>query len=320
MQNGLLFANAAVKTMESRLFGAEKLGRLTECDNLTDAVRILREGGFGAQSDSDDYESMLLAEERTVESFVRKNAPKGAGFECFWLKTDYHNLKTALKAKYYGMDDEGLYLAGGNREADEIKDAVFSENGKSLGEYMDKAVVSIVTMNAENALTPKALDEECDRAMYAEIAAAVSARGIAKVVKDYFRAEADLTNVLSFRRTAEAGMDFKAFEKCFVTGGAIPADRFQRAYKDGTDGSELLGLAGVKSDGAASTWDMEKAKDEYLLRIMTGMANDMFTVQPIMGYYLIKKAECRVVRTVMAGIANGLSREEIKRRIIKIYA
>lgn len=52
--NGLLFANAAVKTMESKLFGAEKLGRLSECDNLSDAVRILREGGFGAQSDSDD--------------------------------------------------------------------------------------------------------------------------------------------------------------------------------------------------------------------------------------------------------------------------
>ena len=57
-----------------------------------------------------------------------------------------------------------------------------------------------------------------------------------------------------------------------------------------------------------------------MLRLMTGMANDMFTVQPIMGYYLIKKAECRAIRTIMTGIANKLSREEIKRRIIKIYA
>ena len=63
---------------------------------------------------------------------------------------------------------------------------------------------------------------------------------------------------------------------------------------------------------------MEKAKEEYLLRLMTGMANDMFTVQPIMGYYLVKKAECRAVRTVMTGIANGLGREEIKRRLINL--
>ena len=319
MQNGLLFANAAVKTMESRLFGAEKLGRLTECDNLTDAVRILREGGFGAQSDSDDYESMLLSEERTVENFVRKNAPKGAGFECFWLKTDYHNLKTALKAKYYEMDDEDLYLSGGNREAAEIRDAVFSE-GKSLGEHMDKAVIAVAALSAENALTPKALDEVCDREMYDEISAAVSARSISKAVKDYFRAESDLTNILSFRRVSEAGMDFKAFENCFVAGGAIPRDRFLKAYKEGSSGFELIGLAGIKSDGVDSTWKMEKAKEEYLLRLMTGMANDMFTVQPIMGYYLVKKAECRAVRTVMTGIANGLGREEIKRRLIRIYA
>ena len=214
--NGLLFANAAVKTMESKLFGAEKLGRLSECDNLSDAVRILREGGFGAQSDSDDYESMLANEEQTLETFVRKNAPKGAGFECFWLKTDYHNLKTALKAKYFDMDDEDLYLSGGNRPAEEIKDAVVQE-GKSLGEYMDKVTVKVAALRSENALTPKAVDETADRAMYDEIAALVSARGFARVVKDYFRAEADLTNVLSYRRVIEAGMDYKAFANCFET-------------------------------------------------------------------------------------------------------
>lgn len=317
--NGLLFANAAVKTMESKLFGAEKLGRLSECDNLSDAVRILREGGFGAQSDSDDYESMLANEEQTLETFVRKNAPKGAGFECFWLKTDYHNLKTALKAKYFDMDDEDLYLSGGNRPAEEIKDAVVQE-GKSLGEYMDKVTIKVAALRSENALTPKAVDETADRAMYDEIAALVSARGVAKVVKDYFRAEADLTNVLSYRRVIEAGMDYKAFANCFVAGGAIPSDRFSRAFKDGQTGFELLGLTGLKSEGIDSTRAMEKAKEEYLLRLMTGMANDMFTVQPIMGYYLIKKAECRAIRTIMTGIANKLSREEIKRRIIKIYA
>ena len=53
---------------------------------------------------------------------------------------------------------------------------------------------------------------------------------------------------------------------------------------------------------------------------MTGMSPDMFTVQPIMGYYLIKKAECRAIRTVMTCIRNGLGKDEIKRRIIKIYA
>ena len=83
MQNGLLFANAAVKTMESKLFGAEKMARLQESDNLTDAVRILREAGFGNAESGDDYAGMIASEEAMVENFVRKNAPAGAGFECF---------------------------------------------------------------------------------------------------------------------------------------------------------------------------------------------------------------------------------------------
>ena len=266
--NGLLFANAAVKTMESKLFGAEKLGRLSECDNLSDAVRILREGGFGAQSDSDDYESMLANEEQTLETFVRKNAPKGAGFECIWLKTDYHNLKTALKAKYFDMDDEDLYLSGGNRPAEEIKDAVVQE-GKSLGEYMDKVTVKVAALRSENALTPKAVDETADRAMYDEIAALVSARGVARVVKDYFRAEADLTNVLSYRRVIEAGMDYKAFANCcrrgYSVGQVFPSvqGRADRIRIIGTDGIKVGRYRFYPGDGKGKGRIFAQADDGY---------------------------------------------------------
>lgn len=318
MQNGLLFANAAVKTMESKLFGAEKMARLQESDNLTDAVRILREAGFGNAESGDDYAGMIASEEAMVENFVRKNAPAGAGFECFWLRTDCHNLKVALKARYFGMDDEGLYLTGGVMSAEFVREVVFSE-GKSLGNMLDEAIREAASLHAGNALTPKALDEAADRALYRETAKLVSRKGVAKVVRDYFTRMADLTNVLSYRRAKKYG-DAKSFEGCFVEGGSIPSESFLRAFSDNSSGLELAARAGLKTDGIDSDSDLEKAKEEYLLRLMTGMSPDMFTVQPIMGYYLIKKAECRAIRTVMTCIRNGLGKDEIKRRIIKIYA
>ena len=66
MNDGLLFANAAVKTKESGFFGTEKLGRLIDSDSLADAVRVLAEAGYGGGSipdDPDDFERLLRDEE-----------------------------------------------------------------------------------------------------------------------------------------------------------------------------------------------------------------------------------------------------------------
>lgn len=323
MNEGLLFANGAVRTKESGLFTGEKLGRLIESDTLRDAVRVLVEGGYGSGSIPDnpeDFEKLLKDEENAVESFVRKSAPAGSGFECFWLERDYHNLKVLMKAECFGAGTEGLTVEGGRESVASLKEKL--EAGTGFNEFASAAIAKIRAEKENGKLTPRSLDCLLDKAAYAEIDSLISARGVAEAVRNYFRSGADLTNIASFARTVAIGGGYEFFSDCFVPGGVIPEDRFKRAFRESESPYALLKLTGLRgeADGVTSVAQLERLKDDYLLELFSSSKSDMFTVQPIMGYYLGKKTEIKMLRIALVCIKNGVPREEIKKRMRKLYA
>ena len=324
MNDGLLFANAAVKTKESGFFGTEKLGRLIDSDSLADAVRVLAEAGYGGGSipdDPDDFERLLRDEENAVENFVRKSAPSDTGFECFWLERDYHNLKVLNKAERFGAETEGLLLAGGIESAEDLKEKI-AAGGTGLNEYALKALNDIQTAAENGKLTPRLVDCAFDKAAYRDVADRISKRGIAPAVKEYFTARADLTNITSLARTLAIGAGYDFFADCFVDGGEIPEERFRRAFRENESPYQLLRLTKLRTeaDHADSVAALEKIKDDYLMSLFTASRSDMFTVQPIMGYYLGKKTEIKMLRVALVCIKNGVPREEIRKRMRKLYA
>ena len=93
MKEGLIFANTRAKARENNLFSEERLQRMMECETLKDAVRILVEANYGGGmivSDENDFENILQEEQKIVTDFIREVAPEGIGFECFFLRNDYH--------------------------------------------------------------------------------------------------------------------------------------------------------------------------------------------------------------------------------------
>lgn len=96
MKEGLIFANTRAKAKELNLFSEERLLRMMECSTLNDAVRILVEANYGGGTivdDPNDFENILMAEQKLATDFVHEVAPEGIGFECFFLRNDYHNIK-----------------------------------------------------------------------------------------------------------------------------------------------------------------------------------------------------------------------------------
>ena len=223
MNEGLLFANGAVRTKESGLFTGEKLGRLIESDTLRDAVRVLVEGGYGSGSIPDnpeDFEKLLKDEENAVESFVRKSAPAGSGFECFWLERDYHNLKVLMKAECFGAGTEGLTVEGGRESVASLKEKL--EAGTGFNEFASAAIAKIRAEKENGKLTPRSVDCLLDKAAYAEIDSLISARGVAEAVRNYFRSGADLTNIASFARTVAIGGGYE-FGAAGTVKGRLPS-------------------------------------------------------------------------------------------------
>ena len=327
MKEGLIFANAAVKAREENLFSGDRLSRMLEADALQDAVKILIEAGYGGGTvpeDPTDFENILSAEAAITEKFIGGIAPADVGFECFRLQADYHNMKALTKARYTASGEEGALRAGGLIDVDLLKEKLEREN-PDINPYADAAVAEIAKAAADGKPSPRKVDTAFDRAMFRDIAARLSSRSAPEELKEYFRVYADCLNLSSFVRTLGIGGNFAFFEDVYMEGGSIPKEDFEKAFQEGVSSVTVL----VKRTPLAPYADalaagdvtgFEVARDNYLIGIFRKNKSEMFSVAPVMGYYLAKQNEIRVLRIALVCIKNGVDKQEIKKKLRELYA
>ena len=325
MKDGLIFANARAKAKESTLLSKDRLQRMTEAKSVDAAVRILLEANYagGMVPDEGDFYSLLAEEEKIVTAFVRETVPKGAGFECFFLRNDYHNIKVLVKAKYAGLTDlSDLVLPDGNFSFSELKERY--EAGKlDFSPFVSDAIKTIDKAFETGSGSPRLIDVELDKALYLDVFDRLK-KDADQYVKQYFTAYVDTTNVTSFVRTNRIGAGFPFFKDGFLEGGEISLKDFEECGSDTQKAAKMLSKTAVKDyfdkldekDLAA----FETAQDNYLLKIFSINKTDMFSVAPILGYYLAKLNEIKVIRVVLVCIKNGVSEEETKKRLRELYA
>lgn len=325
MREGLIFANARARAMESRLFPTERLRRMTECKTAEDAMRILFEVNYagGMIPEDGDFRALLREEERLATAFVKEVAPKGIGFECLFLKNDYHNLKALYKAKFSKTEDLGeMRLPDGNYRFEDLKTGF--ERGKiDVNEYMNAACAEINEAYDGGTGTPRIIDATLDKFMYEEISARLK-KGADPYVKEYFTALVDGTNVLTYARTLRIGGNFEYFSESFMPGGNIGAEVFEKCNGDlnklekSLAGTACAGFIGYLEEGETASY--ETALDDFLSDIFFRHRADMFSAAPIFGYYLAKLYEIKVIRVVLVCIKNGIKPEEMKKRVRTLYA
>ena len=227
MKDGLIFANARAKGKEGNLLSKERLMRMTEAKNLSDAMRILLEVNYAAGfiPEKEDFYSLLEEEERLTAAFVREAAPKESGIECYFLRNDYHNLKVLFKQKYANLIDiDSLVLPDGNYTFGYLKER-FDQNKTDFSPYVEKACEQINKAFEVGNGTPRLIDVVLDKALYDDINSRLG-KNADKYIKQYFRANADLTNVLSYLRAEKIGAGGNFFAEGFIEGGSITEKEF----------------------------------------------------------------------------------------------
>lgn len=325
MKEGLIFANARAKAKEAALLSEERLFRMMECKDIEDAVRILIEVSYagGMVADGNSFYSLLAEEERIVTAFVREVAPANIGFECFFLRNDYHNIKSLFKAKYGAIEDiSPLILPDGNYSYMQIKEW-FDADKLHFSPYAAEAAKAINRAFETGNGSPRLIDVELDKAMYKDIAEHL------KIVSDkyilqYFKNFIDSTNILTFLRVVKIKGKFTFFAENFVEGGSLTLKQFSELNMEETKLNKLLSGTVYKeflekiSDNDLSRY--ETVRDNYLLKIFSVNKSDMFSVAPIVGYYLAKLNEIKVIRVVLVCIKNKVAVEEMKKRVRLLYA
>ncbi len=328
MKEGLIFANTRAKARENNLFSYDRIQRMMECPTLKEATRILIEANYGGGlviNEENEFEKLLQAEQSIVTDFVREVAPSGIGFECFFLKNDYHNIKSLIKAKYANLEDEKpMILPDGLYTISEIKERL--NKGKlDFTPYLVDAVESIEKRFKVGEGSPRIIDIFIDKAMFQDITQRLKDKNVDHYVKDYFNKLIDTTNILSFLRVCKIGGKMSMFAQDYIEGGSLSISTFSESFSDpfiklpetlrATPYSHL-----VKNLSQEDFSEYETAQDNFLLKVFAERKGDMFSVAPIIGYYLAKLNEIKVIRVILVCVKNKIPKQDMKKRVRKLYA
>ncbi len=325
MREGLIFANARAKAKEYNLLSEERLYRMMESKTLDEAVRVLIESNYagGMVVGGKDFYNLLIEEEKITTQFVREVAPKDVGFECFFLKNDYHNLKSLVKAKFGNISDiSDLIMPDGNYTFSFLKEKL-EANSFDFNKFMGGAVEKITLAYEQEVATPRLIDVEMDKAMFCEISSRLGKKSD-KYVKEYFVLLIDTTNILTFVRTMRIKASYNFFENNFIEGGSLKDEFFSSCDMDlaslitKLSNTQYKEFAQSINDGDFANY--ETMQDNYLLKIFSVNKNDMFSVAPIVGYYLAKLNEIKVIRVVLVCIKNQVPAIEMRKRVRVLYA
>lgn len=326
MTDGLLFANAVAKSKENNLFAAERLERLIESATLADAVKVLAEVNYGGGIVPDDptsFEAVLAAEETLADAFIKKLKLGGVGMDCFILQSDYHNIKAILKSMYGNAELDKMITKDGLYEVNYLKERLLLDE-PNINAYIDDAVKAIKKA-FEIKKSPRLIDTLVDKAMFMDIADRLGKKGVSPLVKSYFVALADITNIDSMLRCGQIDADFAFFDASFAAGGSIPKERFAAVFAANDDrlaeitkSTPYDTLTSKYSEGGLAKF--AAACDDYLLNIFRSGKNDMFSAAPAIGYYLAKRQEVRMLRIALVCIKNKVAKAEIRKRMRALYA
>jgi len=302
-------------SLEKNLISEEKIEKLLSL-SFNDALKQVKDFGFGKGISSDFVEDLINKEESELISFVKLNSPSENYTKLFLIDYDYHNAESLLRSIYLGVDEKILLTKVGYYDIEKIREYIV--NGKSsLSSFLEKAIKDskkqLEGSNASGAIINKIFIQ----AKFDEMLSLAEKENI-EAIKEII----DLTN---FSLTIRS-FDEEYIDEFFIKGGNVNINNLKRLIKEGLGSfidNKYKGLVGdclecrekglplVKLENYLDSFKLKKLMaNKYLLE-----GYDKFYL-----YVLYKQAEIRNVRILLVGLKAGIEKTEIKARLRCNYA
>ena len=110
-----LALSARIHAMEGRLLTRDRMDRMIDAREESEALKVLTECGYGGAEGlrAQDVERVLATARAETFQELSTAAPDPRVVDVFRLKYDYHNAKVLVKAEAMGIDAGRLLLDGG---------------------------------------------------------------------------------------------------------------------------------------------------------------------------------------------------------------
>lgn len=320
MSYRFLYQNAQIKSRESKLLTQQGVQRLLDASDTREASRALAELGFGTDGENFDV-VFKRAEDENIALLKEMN--EGGALDAFLIESDYTNLKILLKAFVSGLKAE-TFAPDGLFEIGFLKNAIETGEVAALPKQMQEIILKTQEALAGGQISAHKLDIDVDKTQYAHQLELCKKSG--KVAKEYFEKRIDYLNISSFERARRLNLDQSFFEECFINGGKIVLTTFQSVWE--LHGEELLKpfketayLEDLKAlDEGGKLVVFEAKTDDSLLKVWKSEKDDLYSIAPIVAFYMSRKTELKIAKLIVAGVKNRVAPQIIKERMRELYA
>lgn len=320
MSYKFLYQNAQIKSRESKLLTQQGVQRLLDASDTREASRALAELGFGTDGENFDV-VFKRAEDENIALLKEMN--EGGALDAFLIESDYTNLKILLKAFVSGLKAE-TFAPDGLFEVGFLQNVIETGEVAALPKQMQEIILKTQEALASGQISAHKLDIDVDKTQYAHQLELCKKSG--KVAKEYFEKRIDYLNISSFERARRLNLDQSFFEECFINGGKIALTTFQSVWE--LHGEELLkpfketayfeDLKALDEGGKLVVF--EAKTDDSLLKVWKSEKDDLYSIAPIVAFYMSRKTELKIAKLIVAGVKNRVAPQIIKERMRELYA
>lgn len=313
------YAVANIRANELKLLTKSDLTALISSKSVTEAMRLLKNKGYGGSESFDTEDQMLKVQREKVFSYVKELAGGSRIFDIFLMKNDFQNLKVLIKSKITG-NDSGLNLSPGLMSVPELKAAVDSETFSALPEWVNEAAKNAFLTTAETG-NGQLCDIIIDKALLKQMQKA------AQDSKNTFLTEL-FGKIIALYNVKTALRACKSKKSCtFIFDALVPCDYVDiNELADCSKDMESL-LDYIKNTVFSESVDavakglstFEKYCDDFIIKHIKTVKYNAFGIEPLIAYLICNEMEQKNVQIILAGKRGGIPAEDISERMRETY-
>ncbi|NLG83652.1 MAG: hypothetical protein GX493_03370 [Firmicutes bacterium] len=313
------FAVGRIRVLETRLLDRARLEKLAEAADLTEALAQLGETDYGPLISAGLAPTEIAAAELArVRDLVLRLAEGAPEVDFLLWRWDLQNLKLLLRGELdrVGLNRLGRYrpeeIAGWFAKDEPALPALFAEARRIGREILERTG------------DPQMMDAALDRLYYER--GSKFWPGRSGLLAAYWTARIDLLNLKTFVRARKLGLAPERLRQLLLPGGRVAGETFLvhraedwdevAAWWANTPYSAVLAACGHLADLPA----LERAVDNFLVERIKPAKVIPLGLEPVLGYYLAKEHETRLVNLILAAKAARVPPARLKERLRHVYA
>lgn len=317
-----------VRTLESRLLDTDFINRIIDSASLDESLQILGESpdyqqSIGSLSNSAGWDDALSRHLQEIVILTGLLLEDSEGFTLLRLKWDVHNAKIILKSSYLKPSIMPRFVECGNWSVDCIREgmeekrwhgacgkyiAPVIEAGKTAYEQMkDIQAVELAMDRSEMEMTVSMLPDRKPYFLYR-----------------YFQSRIDLTNIKIAIRLHILKKPKQYAVIALSEGGTVSKSLYIDSWEEPL--SSLISRLAKTNAGYVFSAAFDSSRenegediDKAILRLpfqFAAIARRIpFGFPPVAGYLFAKENEVAVLRTILSGKANGISKDAIRQML-----